>query len=63
MVEPKNPDSLAKGLWSALDEDIVMSLMKQSCRRKLTQHSYETILEELLSIYRSAEKGQVDRNE
>ena len=30
---------------------------------KIDAHSYETILENLLSIYRSAEKGQVDHNE
>ena len=62
LVEPKNPDSLAKGLWSALDENsnVIDETVVQA---KIAQHSYETILEDLLSIYRSAEKGQVDHNE
>lgn len=62
LVEPKNPDSLAKGLWSALDEscDVIDETVVQA---KIAQHSYETILEDLLSIYRSAEKGQVDDSE
>jgi teichuronic acid biosynthesis glycosyltransferase TuaC len=61
LVEPKNPDSLAKGLWSALDEssDVIDETVVQA---KIAQHSYETILEDLLSIYRSAEKDQVDHN-
>lgn len=62
LVEPKNPDSLAKGLWSALDENsnVIDETVVQA---KISQHSYETILEDLLSIYRSAEKGQVDHSE
>lgn len=62
LVEPKNPDSLAKGLWSALDENsnVIDETVVQA---KIAQHSYETILEDLLSIYRSAEKGQVDHSE
>lgn len=62
LVEPKNPDSLAKGLWSALDENsnVIDETIVQA---KISQHSYETILEDLLSIYRSAEKGQVDHSE
>ncbi len=62
LVEPKNPDSLVKGLWSALDEnsDVIDETVVQA---KIAQHSYETILGDLLSIYRSAEKNQVDHNE
>lgn len=62
LVEPKNPDSLVKGLWSALDEnsDVIDETVVQA---KIAQHSYETILGDLLSIYRSAEKDQVDDNE
>ncbi len=62
LVEPKNPASLAEGLWSALDEksDVIDETVAQA---KIAQHSFETILGDLLSIYRSAEKGQVDHNE
>ncbi|KAA0966854.1 glycosyltransferase family 4 protein [Sporosarcina sp. ANT_H38] len=62
LVEPKNPASLAEGLWSALDEnsDVIDETVVQA---KITQHSFDTILGDLLSIYRSAEKGQVDDNE
>lgn len=62
LVEPKDPDSLAKGLWNALDEnsDVIDETVVQA---KIAQHSYDTILGNLLSIYRSAGKGQVDHNE
>jgi len=62
LVEPKNPDSLSKGLWSALDENsnVIDETVVQA---KIAQHSFEAILEDLLSIYRSAEKDRVDHNE
>ncbi len=62
LVEPKDPDSLAKGLWTALDENstVIDEVVVQA---KIAQHSYKSILEDLLSIYRSAVKGQVDQNE
>ncbi len=62
LVEPENPDSLAKGLWNALDADTVM-IDETAVRQRIDAHSYETILEKLLSIYRSAEKGRDARNE
>ena len=62
LVEPKNPDSLSKGLWTALDENSTV-IDEAVVQAKIAQHSYEAILEDLLSIYRSAEKGQVDHNE
>ena len=62
LVEPENPDSLAEGLWSVLDEnsDVIDETVVHA---KIAEHSYETILEDLLSIYRSAGKGRVDDNE
>ncbi|HJF31926.1 MAG TPA: glycosyltransferase [Sporosarcina psychrophila] len=59
LVEPKNPDSLAEGLWSALGEssDGIDETVVQA---KIAQHSFDTIVKNLLSIYRSAGKGQVD---
>lgn len=60
LVEAKNPDSLAQGMWSVLDEEVIDEAV---VRARIAEHSFEAILEKLLSIYRSAEKGQVDRNE
>lgn len=62
LVEAENPDSLAQGMWSVLDEDLV-AIDEVVVREKIAEHSFETIIKKLLSIYRSAEKGQVDRNE
>lgn len=61
LVEPKNPDSLAQGLWSALDEEVVVN--DEIVRERITAHSFDTILENLLSIYRSAAKGRGGKNE
>jgi teichuronic acid biosynthesis glycosyltransferase TuaC len=57
LVEPKNPASLAEGLWKALEgksEEIDETVVKA----KIAEHSYDTILEDLLSIYRTTEKSQ-----
>ncbi|MBO0602826.1 glycosyltransferase [Sporosarcina sp. E16_3] len=62
LVEPKDPDSLSKGLWTALDENSTV-IDEAVVQAKIAQHSYGKILEDLVSIYRSAEKGQVDQNE
>ena len=42
LVEPENPDSLAKGLWNALDADTVM-IDETAVRQRIDAHSYETI--------------------
>lgn len=62
LVEAKNPDSLAQGMWSVLDEEVIV-IDEAVVRARIAEHSFEAVLEKLLSIYRSAEKGQVDRNE
>lgn len=62
LVEPKNPASLAEGLWKVLDgnSDEIDETVVQA---KIAEHSFDTILGNLLSIYRSAGKGPVDHNE
>ena len=62
LVEPENPASLATGLWQALGEN-AESVDETVVRERVTTNSFETILSNLLSIYRSAGKGQVTRNE
>lgn len=62
LVEAENPDSLAQGMWSVLDEEAV-AIDESVVRTKIAEHSFEAILKKLLSIYRLAEKGRVDRNE
>lgn len=62
LVEAENPDSLAQGMWSVLDEDSV-TIDEAAVRARIGEHSFEAVLEKLLSIYRSAEKGRVGRNE
>lgn len=62
LVEAENPDSLAQGMWSVLDEDSI-AIDEAVIRTRIAEHSFEAILERLLTIYRSAEKGRVGRNE
>lgn len=62
LVEPENPASLATGLWDALDGDSA-DIDENVVRERVAANSFETILDNLLSIYRSAGKGQVARNE
>lgn len=62
LVEPENPASLATGVWHALGEN-AEGVDETVVRERVTANSFETILSNLLSIYRSAEKGQVTRNE
>ena len=56
LVEPENPDSLAQGLWDILDGDSV-KIDDEIVRERIAMHSYETILESLLSIYEAIEKS------
>ncbi len=58
LVEPENPDSLAQGLWSALDGDSVV-IDATIVGEKIAEHSYDTILVNLLSIYNSTWKCQI----
>lgn len=62
LVEAKNPVSLAEGLRNALDS-ASMLMNETVIQQKIAENSYETILQDLLSIYRSAGKGQVGHNE
>ncbi|MFJ7932769.1 glycosyltransferase [Sporosarcina sp. NPDC096371] len=55
LVEPENPDSLVQGLWSVLDEES-SCIDDERVREQIATHSFESILEKMLSIYRSAEK-------
>jgi teichuronic acid biosynthesis glycosyltransferase TuaC len=59
LVEPENPSSLAEGLRNVLNgnSDVIDETVVYA---KIAEHSYETILKNLLSIYRSAGKGLVD---
>jgi teichuronic acid biosynthesis glycosyltransferase TuaC len=55
LVEPENPDSLAQGLWDILDEDSSV-IDDEIVNERIAMHSYEAILESLLSIYQAIEK-------
>ncbi|MFC5588817.1 glycosyltransferase [Sporosarcina soli] len=62
LVEPENPASLATGLWNAIGEN-AEGIDDTVVRERVTANSFETILANLLSIYRSAGKGRVARDE
>lgn len=62
LVEAENPDSLAQGMWSVLEEEVTV-IDEAIVQAKIEEHSFEAILEKLLTIYGSAEKGRVGRNE
>lgn len=56
LVEPENPDSLAQGLWDILNEDSDI-IDDEIVHERIAMHSYEAILESLLSIYQAIEKN------
>lgn len=62
LVEAKNPASLAEGLWKALDgnSDVINEAVVQA---RISEHSFETIVEQLLSIYRTSGKDLDNSNE
>lgn len=57
LVELKNAGSLAKGLEDALDSN-ALRIDENAMREKVDAHSYEVILQNLLSIYHEARKGR-----
>jgi len=55
LVEPENPQSLAKGLAAAFETDNV-AIQDDVVQARVTSNSFETILENLLVIYRKLDK-------
>ena len=56
LVQPKDPMLLAEGLQEALNPDST-AIDEAVVRERVTAHSFETVLQNLLSIYRNAGKG------
>lgn len=62
LVPPKDPKSLAGGLKNALTPNCTL-IDETVVRDRVSNHSFDNVLQNLLTIYRSAGKGQVSHNE